>query len=757
MNENALCPEGHTGLTTHKPKTTAVGLVAVGSSLAHAWRKAGFVRGTKALRVLNQIGGVDCPSCAWPDPADHRSFAEFCENGAKAVAWEADSRRLTAEDFRKRSIDDLAKLSDYEHGQLGRLTEPMILKAGSKYYEPISWDDSFALIAKHLNALTSPDEALFYTSGRASNEAAFLYQLFVRQFGTNNLPDCSNMCHESSGAALTKTIGIGKGTVTLDDFGKAEVILILGQNPGTNHPRMLTALEKAKRAGATIVAVNPLKEAGLIGFANPQELGGLLGLTRTTLADDYLQIKIGGDQAFLQGVMKWLVANGAVDKAFVADKTTGYEALASHLNTLTWDTVENQTGLPRERIEAVAKRLAMAERIISCWAMGLTQHKHAVATIRDLVNLTLLRGSIGKPGAGLCPVRGHSNVQGDRTVGICEHPPAWTSRLGDHFGFTPPTKPGFDTVDAIRAMRDGRAKVFLALGGNFLSATPDTSATAAALANCDLTAHVSIKMNRSHLVPGKTALILPCLGRTETDHDQFVSTENSMGVVQSSKGTLSPASPHLLSEVAIVCRMAKATLGPNSTVPWAAFETNYDLIRDAIEAVIPGFEKYNERIRQPGGFDLPNGPRAGTFPTPSGKAIFSVSEPWAPAPAPGQLVMMTIRSHDQFNTTVYGLDDRYRGIRHERRVVLMNAVDMAERGLKSGDLVNLIGHYAKETRRANRFVVVPYDVPRGNCATYFPETNVLVPLDSTAAESQTPTSKMVFVTVEKTTLGERPV
>jgi molybdopterin-dependent oxidoreductase alpha subunit len=512
---------------------------------------------------------------------------------------------------------------------------------------------------------------------------------------------------------------------------------------------MLTALEKAKRAGATIIAVNPLKEAGLIGFANPQELGGLLGLSRTQLADDYLQIKIGGDQAFLQGVMKWLVANGAVDKSFVADKTTGYDALATHLNALTWDVIERQTGLPRERIEAVAKRLAKVEKIISCWAMGLTQHKHAVATIRDLVNLTLLRGAIGKPGAGLCPVRGHSNVQGDRTVGITEHPPAWSARLGERFGFTPPTKPGFDTVDAIRAMRDDRAKVFFALGGNFLSATPDTAATAAALRNCDLTVHVSIKLNRSHLVPGKTALILPCLGRTETDRGQFVTTENSMGVVQRSQGTLSPASPQLLSEVAIVCRLAKATLGPKSTVPWAKFESNYDSIRDAIEAVIPGFEKYNERVRQPGGFDLPNGPRAGTFPTPTGKAVFSVSEPWAPAPAPGQLVMMTIRSHDQFNTTVYGLDDRYRGIRRERRVVLMNADDMAERGLKSGDLVNLIGHYGNETRRANRFLVVPYDMPRGNCATYFPETNVLVPLDSTAAESQTPTSKMVFVTVEK--------
>jgi molybdopterin-dependent oxidoreductase alpha subunit len=753
MNDaNAQCPEELTRLSVSEPKTKAVGMPAVLSSLKHVWGTAGIVRGTKALRVLNQMGGVDCPSCAWPDPVEHRSMGEFCENGAKAVAWEADTRTMTAERFRQTSIDELGKLSDYEHGQLGRLVEPMVLRPGLRHYEPISWDDAFSLIANELKALASPDEAIFYTSGRTSNEAAFLYQLFVRQFGTNNLPDCSNMCHESSGSALTSTIGIGKGTVTLADFEKTELILILGQNPGTNHPRMLTALQQAKRAGAKIVAINPLKEAGLLAYRNPQEFGGLTGLSHTQLADDYFQVRIGGDQALLQGIMKCIVERGQIDQSFIKEQTTGFDELSTHLITLEWKLLEQQSGIPRTRIESLADRIGKAKAIISCWAMGLTQHKHAVATIRDLVNLTLLRGSIGKPGAGLCPVRGHSNVQGDRTMGIYERPPAWTAKLGERFGFTPPSKAGFDTVEAIRAMRDGRGKVFFALGGNFLSATPDTSVTAAALANCSLTVHVSIKLNRSHLVPGKTALILPCLGRTEQDRqatgEQFVTTENSMGVVQSSKGTLSPASSQLLSEPAIVCRLAHAVFGNASNVPWKKFEENYDLIREAIEAVVPGFEKYNERVRRPGGFDLPNGPRFGTFSTPDGKARFTVTEPTAPTLEPGQLAMMTIRTHDQFNTTVYGLNDRYRGITGERRVVLMNADDLRERGLKAGDVVDLVGHFRGETRRANRFLTVSYDIPKGNCATYFPETNVLVPLDSTADESQTPTSKMVAITIE---------
>ncbi len=748
---DGTCPPEPDPPGVGEPKTAAAGLTAVVKSMAHVWGQAGLLRGTRALALLNQVSGYDCPSCAWPDPDGDRSFAEFCENGAKAVAWEADTRKADRDFFARWSVEELARQSDYWHGQQGRLTEPLVLRPGATHYEPIAWDDAFRLIAAELNALGSPDEAVFYTSGRTSNEAAFLYQLFVRQFGTNNLPDCSNMCHESSGSALGPTLGLGKGTVRLDDFEKAQLILILGQNPGTNHPRMLTALQKAKRNGARIVAVNPLAEAGLLAFRNPQEVGGLLGFG-TPLTDTYLRVRVGGDAALLQGLMKALVALGALDRTFIAERTEGFESLRSYLDGVSWDFVTGQSGIPREQVEDVARQLAACERIIACWAMGLTQGPNAVGTIRDLVNLLLLRGAVGKPGAGLCPVRGHSNVQGDRTMGIYEKPSAaFLDALGREFGFDPPRHPGYDTVEAIRAMRDGRAKVFFALGGNFLSATPDTVTTAAALRNCRLTAHVSIKLNRSHLVTGRTALILPCLGRTEIDRQasgpQFVTTENSMGVVQMSQGRLPPASPHLLSEPQIVARLAVATLGSRSTVDWLGLVADYDRIRDRIERVIPGFTDYNRRVRQPGGFYLPNGPREGRFTTDTGKARFTVN----PAPEnrlePGQLVMMTIRAHDQFNTTIYGLDDRYRGITRGRRVVLLNAEDLRERGLRAGDVVDLVSHFRGQTRTAPRFTVVEYDIPRGCAATYFPEANVLVPLDSVAETSNTPTSKYVVITV----------
>ncbi len=746
----AECPEAFTGLDITEPKTVAAGLPAVVSSMKHVWGTAGVVRGTKALLMLNQKDGVDCPSCAWPDPDDHRAMAEFCENGAKAIAWEADSKTIGADFFREHSIDELGKLSDYEHGRFGRLAEPMVLRPGSRHYEPIGWDETFQLIADELKALADPNEAIFYTSGRTSNEAAFLYQLFVRMFGTNNFPDCSNMCHESSGSALSPTIGIGKGTVTLDDFEKAQVILILGQNPGTNHPRMLTALQKAKRAGATIVAVNPLKEAGLLAFHNPQEVRGMVGVLRTELADHYLQVRIGGDQALLKGWLKCLISWGKVDAGFVRDSTVGFDELKASLDAVPWDAIVAQSGLSREAIEATAKLIGGTDRIIACWAMGLTQHKHAVATIQDLVNLILVRGSIGKPGAGLCPVRGHSNVQGDRTMGIWEHVPAWGAKLGEEFGFAVPKEPGYDTVAAIQAMHDGRAKVFFALGGNFLSATPDTAYTAQALKNTRLTAHVSIKLNRSHLVTGRTALILPCLGRTERDVqngvEQFVTTENSMGVVQASRGRLAPCSPRLLSEPRLVAKLADATLG---TTMFGELADDYDRIRDKIARVVPGFDDYNAKVRKPGGFYLPNKPREGGFSTSSGKARFTVSPLVEQRVAPGELVMMTIRTHDQFNTTVYGLEDRYRGIHGERRVVLMNADDVRERNLVAGDVVDLVNRFNGVERRANRFRVVPYDIPRGCCATYFPETNVLVPIDSVAETSGTPTSKWVAVTVAK--------
>ncbi|HUR55465.1 MAG TPA: FdhF/YdeP family oxidoreductase, partial [Gemmataceae bacterium] len=648
---------------------------------------------------------------------------------------------------------------DFWHGQQGRLTHPMVLRRGSTHYEPIAWDDAFALIADELHAGT-PNEAAFYTSGRTSNEAAFLYQLFVRLYGTNNLPDCSNMCHESSGSALNATVGIGKGTVTLADFEKAQLILILGQNPGTNHPRMLTTLQAAKRAGAKIVAINPLPEAGLLRFKHPQELfNGVFG-SGTALADVFLPVRIGGDQALLKGIVKELIdaeesAPGKIlDRDFIDEKTDGFAECVASARAIQWNVIVEQTGLTRDQIRSVADLVVQSDRIIACWAMGLTQHKHAVATIQEVVNVLLMRGSIGKPGAGLCPVRGHSNVQGDRTMGIWEKAPDWfLDALGREFAFDPPREHGYDTVDAIKAMHAGKVRVFFALGGNFLSATPDTHYTAAALRRCKLTVHVSTKLHRGHLVTGEQALILPCLGRTERDvrngKPQVVTCENSMGVVQTSEGTFPPASEHLLSEVAIVARLAKATVPGKGTVDWDAVSADYARVRDHIARVIPGFSNFNERVRQPGGFYLPNGPRDGTFPTPVGKARFTANALHTIELAPGELLMMTIRTHDQFNTTVYGLDDRYRGIKHGRRVVFLNDADVSERALKAGDVVDLVGHFRGETRVAEQFVVVPYPIPRRCAATYFPEANVLVPIDSTADVSNTPTSKSVVITIRK--------
>ncbi|HSP78851.1 MAG TPA: FdhF/YdeP family oxidoreductase, partial [Myxococcaceae bacterium] len=698
---SAQPPASPEPLRVGAPSTSAGGLPAVVSAMQHAWGEMGPVRGTRTLLRVNQPHGFDCPGCAWPDPS-HRTPFEFCENGAKAVAEEATTLRVTPDFFRQWSLTRLAAQTDHWLGKQGRLPHPMVLREGASHYAPLSWDEAFSLIAEELHALGSPDEACFYTSGRTSNEAAFLYQLFVRQLGTNNLPDCSNMCHESSGTGLMETIGIGKGTVTLEDFEKAELILVIGQNPGTNHPRMLTALEAAKRQGCRIVSINPLPEPGLQRFKHPQAVRGLLG-TGTPLADLFLQVRINGDVALLQGLGKALLAleqqqpGSVVDRNFVEDKTLGFEAYAAHLDAVSWEDVVEQSGVPREEIETAARWLAGTQRIIWCWAMGLTQHRNAVGNIQEIVNLTLLRGSIGRPGAGVCPVRGHSNVQGDRTMGIWEKPrPAFLDALAREFHFEPPRHHGLDTVEAIRAMHEGRVKVFFAMGGNFLSATPDTERTAEALRRTRLTVHVSTKLNRAHLVTGRRALILPCLGRTERDVQaggpQFVTVENSMGVVHASRGALAPASEHLRSEPAIVAGLAKAVLGERSQVDWAGLVEDYDRIRELISRVIPGFEDFNRRVREPGGFSLPNGPREGRFTTPSGKAHFTVHAMPRLKLEPGQLLMMTIRTHDQYNTTVYGLDDRYRGIRGGRRVVLLNAEDMREQGLTAGQAVDLTSH-----------------------------------------------------------------
>jgi len=753
-------PESFIDLHLSDPKTVAAGMPAVISSAKHIFAEVGIGRGLKALSALNQKDGYDCPSCAWPDPDDERSsIGEYCENGAKAIAEEATTKKLTPEFFSENSVHELAKLNDYEIGKKGRVAQPVYLPKNATHYQEISWENAFKKIASSLNDLASPGEAVFYTSGRTSNEAAFLYQLFVREFGTNNLPDCSNMCHESSGVALTESLGIGKGSVKLEDFYKTEVIIILGQNPGTNHPRMLSALQKAKENGAIIISVNPLPETGLISFIDPQTVKGALGI-KARLTDIFLQVKINGDMALLKAIEKLLLEEeeknpGTVfDPEFIRDHTSGYPELISHLKKLKITELETAAGIPLEKIMETADAIMHKKKIIACWAMGLTQHKNAVDTIKEITNLLLLKGSIGKTGAGTCPVRGHSNVQGDRTMGIYEKPSkAFLDKMKNVFGFEPPRNNGYDTVESIHAMKAGKAKIFFAMGGNFLSATPDTNYTADALRKCRLTVHVSTKLNRSHLVHGEEAIILPCLGRSDRDimngDDRFISTENSMGVIQMSKGNLKPISDKLLSEAVIVCRLAKATLGDHSKINWDLYESNYDNIRDDIAKVIPGFENYNSRVRKLGGFYLPNSARDGKFDTFSGKAHFNIGEMTNHKLAADEFMMMTIRSHDQFNTTIYGLNDRYRGVFNERRVIYMNAKDIAKTGLKPGDVVDLCNYFDGIERIARKFIVVEFSIPEQCTATYFPETNVLVPINSTAEKSNTPTSKSVIIKIKK--------
>ena len=768
---SAETPLGFTGLRVSEIETTAAGLPAVLSTMKHGLGEMGVLRTFKTFLNVNQKGGFDCQSCAWADPDDHRHIAEFCENGAKAIAEEATTQRVTPQFFREHSVAELSQKSDFWLGKQGRITEPMVLRKGATHYEPISWENAFQLIADELNALASPDEAIFYTSGRTSNEAAYLYQLFIRQFGTNNMPDCSNMCHESSGTALTETIGIGKGTVTLEDFEKCDLIIIMGQNPGTNHPRMLTSLEHAKDNGAKIIAINPLPEAGLMNVVNPnpQEYKNplmfpvrMLSGKGKPLSDLFLQIRINGDMAVMKGIMKIALEAEAkypgkiLDREFIGRDTAGFEEFKADLEKVSWSDIIEQSGVSEDLIREAAEIYINSERVITCWAMGLTQHKNAVGTIQEIVNLHLLRGNIGREGAGLCPVRGHSNVQGDRTVGIFERPrEELLKSLSDEFNFEAPREPGYDVVEAIKAMHGGAAKFFFAMGGNFLSATPDTEYTAAALRRTNLTAQVITKLNRTALITGEQSLILPCLGRTEIDKqaggEQFVSCENSMGVVQMSKGVLSPASKHLRSEPWIVCQMAKAVLGSKTTVDWNAMANDYDNIREKIERTIPGFDDYNQRVRKGGGFYLPNKPREGEFPTANNKANFTTHELPIHKLQPDEFVMMTIRTHDQFNTTIYGLEDRYRGIHNERRVIMLNPQDIAEHGWKAGQVVDLTSHFEDGTRHAKHFIIVPYDIPRRQAATYFPETNVLVPIGSVADKSHTPVSKFVIITIAPTT------
>ncbi|MEU2942447.1 FdhF/YdeP family oxidoreductase [Nocardiopsis alba] len=747
------------------PARSAVGVPAVLNSVRHVGDQAGIRRGLPAMLAVNQKRGFDCPGCAWPDP-DKRHKAEFCENGAKAVAEEATRHTVDADFFARHPVATLAERSGYWLGRRGRLTEPMYLPEGGTHYEPITWDAALDMIAEELRSLDSPDGAVFYTSGRTGNEAAFAYQLLARRLGTNNLPDCSNMCHESSGSALTETLGVGKGSVSLEDVHQADLLIVAGQNPGTNHPRMLSALEKAKRAGARIVTVNPLPEAGMITFRNPQHARGLVG-RGTELTDLFLQIKVGGDLALFSAVDRLLLeadrrGEDVLDREFVETFTHGFEefsqALLSEPETEFWERTERDTGLSRAQMKELVAMVTSSERIVVCWAMGLTQHRHSVPTIREVVNFLLLRGNVGRPGAGVCPVRGHSNVQGDRTMGIFERPSeAFLDALGAEFGFEPPREHGYDTVEAIRAMSRGEVGVFFAMGGNFVSASPDTEVTEEAMRRVGLTVHVSTKLNRSHVITGARALILPALARSDRDlHEgrpRWVTVEDSMGEVHASHGVLPPLSEHMWSEVDIVRGLGRRLFG-NSPIDWDGM-ADYDRVRDHVAAVIPGFEDFNAKARRPGGFTLPHAPRDDRrFPTATGLANFTVNGTYAPRVPEGRLLLQTLRSHDQYNTTIYGLDDRYRGIKDGRRVVLVNPEDAAELGLVDGAYTDLVGEWSDgRERRAPRFRVVHYPTARGSAAAYYPETNVLVPLDSTAEVSNTPTSKSVVVRFEPSAEG----
>ena len=737
-------------------KGPAGGWGALASSFRHISEQGIVGRGATTLLKANQPDGFDCPGCAWPDKNQHSTF-EFCENGVKAVAAEATRRTVPPEFFAQHSIESLAAHDDYFLEAQGRLTHPMFYDGADAdgaggHYRPVDWDEAFAIVARHLNALDSPDQALFYTSGRTSNEAAFLYQLFVREFGTNNLPDCSNMCHEPSGVALGEQIGSGKGTVTLDDFHKAEAIFIFGQNPGTNHPRMLGELREASRRGCRIVVFNPLRERGLERFANPQSPVDMLTGGATPIASHYYQPRIGGDLAALKGLMKSVLESGEIDQAFIAEHCTGFEALRADVLAEDWTVIELESGLSRTQIEEAAAVYRASNATIACWGMGITQHKHGVATIQTIVNLLLLRGNLGKPGAGACPVRGHSNVQGDRTMGIYEQPSeAFLDKLGRAFDFEPPRKHGHDVVGSIEAMLRGEARLFFAMGGNFAAASPDTERTAQALRQCELTVHVSTKLNRSHLVHGRQALILPCLGRTEIDVQaggvQSVTVEDSMSMVHLSGGINPPVSGSLLSEPAIVARLAAMTL-PHSRTPWLWLIEDYDRIRDKIAEVVDGFLHFNERVHHPGGFYLGNSAAQRRWHNAAGKAVFCVHAIPRALAGSAPLRLMTMRSHDQYNTTIYGLEDRYRGVSGHRRVCFISKQDLERFALQAGQWVDIVSVWHDGERFARRFLLIEIDIPAGCIASYYPETNPLVPLDSYADRARTPTSKSIPVRLQ---------
>ena len=720
--------------------------MGVQKSFSIGLQEAGIKRTLQSMLTVNRFDGYDCPGCAWPDPDDHRSSFEFCENGAKAFATEATRKRVTPDDLRELSVNELSKLTDMELDKMGRITNPLFLRDGSEHYEEIDWESAFQIIASSISKSENPDDNVFYTSGRASNEAAFLWGTLARQIGTNNLPDCSNMCHESSGVALSGSIGIGKGTVKLSCFEEADLILVIGQNPGTNHPRMLTALAACKENGGSVVSINPLEETAMKRFKHPQKPLHIIG-RGAQIADEHLPVRIGGDAALLQGFAKTMLSLGAIDSDFISKNTLGFEEWERHIDSVSWDDILIQSGVSRKRIENVGTAIAKSERLIVCWAMGLTQHENSVAIIQEITNLLLAGGHFGKPGAGACPVRGHSNVQGDRTVGINHHPSeGFLDSCEKETGINMPRKRGYDVVEFIQAALQGKVRTFMALGGNLVSAMSDTERVAEAISKIDLTVQISTKLNRSHLITGKEALILPCLGRTEKDPAGFVTVENSMGLVHSSRGSLEPASKSLLSEPEIICRIGKK-LYPDGPLDWNIYH-EHENTRYLISRCIPGFEDYNTRVRSKGGFYLPNGPRDGpSWNTSSGKAHFFCHDLPERSLEDGRFILMTVRSHDQYNTTIYGMDDRYRGIYNARRVVMMNKDDMRDIGASAGQEVDLTSHWGERKICSERWKVVPYDIPRGNLCSYFPEANVLVPLESTAQGSNTPTSKWIEISI----------
>jgi molybdopterin-dependent oxidoreductase alpha subunit len=725
------------------------------------------VKETRGLLNMNQPHGFDCPGCAWPDPK-HTSSFEFCENGAKAVSWEATAKRTTPEFFAAHTVSELWNLSDYDLENEGRLTHPMAYDHVTDRYLPISWDEALARIGAALRALPHPDMAEFYTSGRASNEAAFLYQLFAREFGTNNFPDCSNMCHEATSVGLPESIGVGKGTVTLEDFDHCDAVFCLGHNPGTNHPRMLTTLREVSKRGVPIIVLNPLRERGLERFTSPQHPVEMLTLSSTPIASTYYQVKVGGDIAVLKGIMKTVVALDAkslaeggravLDREFIANHTTGIDELLADLNETSWEAIEEASGLSRSEIEFAGNIYAKAERVIINYGMGITQHRHGTGNVQQIANLLMLRGNIGRKGAGISPLRGHSNVQGDRTVGITEIPnDALLDGLARVFGFEPPRNKGHNAIEAVEAIRDGRSKALVCLGGNLAVAMCDTDVTFEAMRNLDLAVHIATKLNRSHLLLAKQSFILPCLGRTEIDAQatgpQSITVEDSMSMVHASRGGLKPASEHLKSEPAIIAGMALATL-PNTRVRWAELISDYGKIRDAIEAIFPDFADFNARIEKPGGFRLYVAASEREWLTPTKKANFLVDagvDEDPPVADHDALTLTTIRSHDQYNTTLYGMNDRYRGITGRRDVVFVNERDLASRGLKHGDRIDITVIPDKKSKAGNRVMrnltAVAYNIAQGSIAAYYPEANVLVALDRYDAKSGTPSYKSIPVLI----------